>query len=246
MLSPKTGLSLDLISKNIDIFADVKSTSEIINFRESSFVKGFTTNPTLIKKGGATNYLDFVRESVDLVGDLNISIEVIADEFEEMYIQAIKLSKLSNKVFVKIPIYNSRHESSIPLIANLIKEGCPLNITALLTPKQIDNLASVVNSTSNLIVSIFAGRIADTGIDPIPTILHSTKVFSNYPNIKTLWASPREILNVIQAIDCNCDIITIIPEILNKFNLIGKDLDQYSLETVQMFYNDAVESKFTL
>jgi transaldolase len=177
MLSPKTGLSLDLISKNIDIFADVKSTSEIINFRESSFVKGFTTNPTLIKKGGATNYLDFVRESVDLVGDLNISIEVIADEFEEMYIQAIKLSKLSNKVFVKIPIYNSRHESSIPLIANLIKEGCPLNITALLTPKQIDNLASVVNSTSNLIVSIFAGRIADTGIDPIPTILHSTKVF---------------------------------------------------------------------
>jgi transaldolase len=239
-------LSSELISKKIDIYADVKNISEILKYRESNFIKGFTTNPTLIKKGGATNYLDFVQEAVNLVGELNISIEVIADEFEEMYTQAIKLSKLSNKVFVKIPIYNSRHESSIPLIGKLINEGCPLNITAILTPKQIDNLASVANSTSNLIVSIFAGRIADTGVDPIPTILYSTKIFNNYPNIKTLWASPREILNVFQAIDCNCEIITIVPEILSKMNLIGKNLDQYSLETVQMFYNDAIESKFRI
>ena len=246
MLTNNSKLTLDSLSRMIDIYADVKNLSEILRFRESNFIKGFTTNPTLIRKGGTSNYLDFIRDAVELVHDSNISIEVIADDFDQMYRQATELSQISNKIYVKIPIYNSKHESSIPLIKKLIQDGCPLNITAILTRQQIDDLASVANSSSSLIVSIFAGRIADTGIDPVPTIRHSVNIFSDNPSIKTLWASPREVLNILQAIECKCDIITAIPEILNKLNLIGKNLDEYSLETVKMFYNDALESKFVL
>jgi transaldolase len=241
-----SNLLIPSISKKIDLYADIKNLSEIIEFRELDFIKGFTTNPTLIKKGGSKNYLEFIVEAVKSIGDLNISIEVIADDFDQMYLQAKKLSLISSKIYVKIPIYNSKHQSSIPLIKRLIVEGCPINITAIFTLQQLEEIANVVQYSSEVIVSIFAGRIADTGIDPIPTMIHAVNLFKSFPKVKVLWASPREILNIIQAIECECDIITAIPEILNKLDLFGKDLDQYSLETVQMFYNDATDSKFSL
>ena len=246
MLKDNLLSKLESISNQIDIYADIKDQAEILKFRESKFIKGFTTNPTLVRKGGATNYLEFIKNAIDSVGDLNISIEVIADDFNEMYRQAHLLNKTSEKIFVKVPICNSRHETSIPLIKKLILDGIPLNVTAIMTVEQLNELVEVVSPSSNLIVSIFAGRIADTGIDPVPIVKNSVTLFKQYSKVRTLWASPREVLNIQQAIDCGCDIITAVPEILNKLNLIGKDLDKYSLETVQMFYNDAVESKYVL
>jgi transaldolase len=237
---------LEIIANQIDIYADIKNQSEILTFRDSKFIKGFTSNPTLIRKGGATNYLEFVQHAIKAIGDSTISIEVIADDFDEMYRQALLLNQISERIYVKIPIYNSRHKTSVPIIKKLILEGIPLNVTAIMTLEQLNNLFEVVGPSSDLILSIFAGRIADTGVDPIPFIKYSVELFQNHPTVRTLWASPREVFNIQQAIDCGCHIITAVPEILSKLDLIGKDLDKYSLETVQMFHNDAKESKYVL
>jgi transaldolase len=242
IISPK----LAQIASKIDIYADIKNKFEILQYKESSLIKGFTCNPTLIRKGGATDYLDFVYEAIENIGNLNISIEVIADDFDAMYRQAHVLHKISPQIYVKIPIYNTKRNSSIQTIKKLLQDGVPLNVTAVMTVQQLNNLCQVVTPTNNLIVSIFAGRIADTGINPMPIIKHSVDIFENYFNVRTLWASPRELLNIQQAIECGCNIITVVPEVLAKINLIGKDLDDYSLETVKMFYHDALESNYKL
>jgi transaldolase len=236
---------IEKVAKEIDIYADIQNVEQIQEYTKFSWVKGFTSNPTLVRKGGSKSYIDFIKLAVHATNNLPISIEVIADDFLEMERQAKFLHNISKNLIVKIPISNTKSESSIPLIKKLLTDGVPINVTAVFTSTQIKSIRQIVKYDSNCIVSVFAGRIADTGIDPVPAMKEYKNMFSDLPNVKLLWASPREILNLYHAIESNSDIITATPDILSKFSLLGKNLEDYSLETVQMFYNDARAANFS-
>jgi len=236
---------IEKVAKEIDIYADIQNVEQIQEYTKFSWVKGFTSNPTLVRKGGSKSYIDFIKLAVHATNNLPISIEVIADDFLEMERQAKFLHNISKNLIVKIPISNTKSESSIPLIKKLLTDGVPINVTAVFTSTQIKSIRQIVKYDSNCIVSVFAGRIADTGIDPVPAMKEYKNMFSDLPNVKLLWASPREILNLYHAIESHSDIITATPDILSKFSLLGKNLEDYSLETVQMFYNDARAANFS-
>jgi transaldolase len=229
---------------NIDVFVDVMNLDQITEYISESWIKGVTTNPTLIKKGGALNYLDFAKNAAEMCDEVQISLEVIADDMEEMYRQALILSSLRKNIFVKIPITNTQSQYTDLLIEKLIAKGVRINVTAIMTEAQVDLILKSLISRGELILSVFAGRIADTGVDPIPLMKRIKEKISGRPEIKLLWASPREILNVIQADEIGCDIITATPEILQKMNLIGKNLTEFSLETVKMFRKDALDAGY--
>jgi transaldolase len=215
---------------------------------KSPRISGFTTNPTLMRKAGITNYQEFALEVLKFIPDRPISFEVFADEFPEMHRQALLISKWSKNVYVKVPITNTRGESAIPLLQELTHAGVKLNVTALCTLEQVKATAEVLRGGAPSVVSVFAGRIADTGVDPVPLMANALKLCKNLggDQVELLWASPRELLNIVQADQVGCDIITVTPDLLKKLELIGKDLGQYSLETVQMFYNDAAAAGYTL
>jgi transaldolase len=232
---------------NIKIFADGAEISQIKEAYSEGLVDGFTTNPTLMRKAGITNYLDFATEVLAEIKEMPISFEVFSDDFDEMYVQAKKLAALGENVYVKIPITNTKGEFSADLFKRLDQEGIQMNITAVFSITQIKNLLKLLNSENSHIISVFAGRVADTGEDPVllmKTALELIKYHS--PSLELLWASPREVLNVYQADQIGCDIITITPDLINKLKLRGKDIDDYSLETVKMFYRDAQEAGYTL
>ncbi|HEX7707373.1 MAG TPA: transaldolase, partial [Thermoanaerobaculia bacterium] len=212
----------------------------------SGIVAGFTTNPTLMRKSGIANFEAFAREALESVGALPISFEVFADEFDEMERQARLIATWGDAVFVKIPITNTRGESSIPLIARLSAAGVQLNITAILTLEQVREVVDAIDSEVPAIVSVFAGRIADTGRDPVPLMREAAGIVARKPKAQLLWASPRELLNIFQADECGCHIITVTPELLKKLAMVGKPLDELSLDTVKMFYNDAKAAGYTL
>ena len=222
----------------IKIFADGANVEEMIKAYKEGFVKGFTTNPTLMKKNGIKNYEKFAKEVLNEIVDLPISFEVFSDDFESMEKEARIISSWGKNVFVKIPITNTRKESSVPLIKKLSHDGLMLNITAMLTIEQVENVAENINPGSKTIVSVFAGRIADTGRDPIPYMKKSSEILKDNANAELLWASPRELLNIFHAEECNCDIITVTNDILKKLSMLNKDLEELSLDTVKMFYND--------
>tara|TARA_A100000164_G_scaffold280709_1_gene253049 strand:+ start:162 stop:884 length:723 start_codon:yes stop_codon:yes gene_type:complete len=230
----------------IKIYSDGADAQEIIKMDSENFVDGFTTNPTLMKTSGITDYLAFAKEVLSGVKEKSISFEVFSDELDDMYRQAIILRDLGDNVWVKIPISNTKGEYTYPLIKKLSNEGVKLNITAIFTKEQIKQVYSSLNPEINSIISIFAGRIANAGIDPEETMLYATDLASGDKNIETLWASSREVFNIIQAERCGTDIITLTPGLIKGMKDLGKDLDQYSLETVKMFYDDAQESGFTL
>jgi len=230
----------------IKIFCDGAKKEDFISLGKLPYIKGFTTNPTLMKKAGVTNYEKFVDEILPIVGDKPISLEVISDDFPEMKRQALKLSSLGENVYVKIPIMNTKAEPSIRLISELIKQGVQLNITAIMTLGQVQDLSEVLISGVPTVVSVFAGRIADTGVDPIVFMKKAHSVLKSKKGAELLWASPRELLNIFQAEETGCDIITVLPEILNKIRLVGYDLHKFSVDTVKMFYNDAVSSGLEL
>ena len=234
-------------SKNfkIKIFADGADLNHIISLNENDKISGFTTNPTLMRKAGVDNYKNFSLDVLSHVKKKPISFEVFSDDFEQMYKQAKIISSWSENVNVKIPISNSQGKSSIELIKKLHNENIKLNITAVFTLEQIKSLSKVLIKDTYSIVSVFAGRIADTGIDPVPIMKKAKSILSN-PNINLLWASPREILNFVQAEDCMVDIITLTPDLINKIDNLGKSLSEFSLETVNMFYQDAKSSRFVL
>lgn len=230
---------------NIKIYADGADFKSIKKLANNDLISGFTTNPTLMRKSGVTDYKKFALNVLKVVEKKPISFEIFADEFDQMYNQAITISKWSENVNVKIPITNTKGQSSIDLIRDLSKLGVKLNITAVFTMKQIEDLSDALNLNTYSIVSVFAGRIADTGVDPIP-MMKQAKSILNKSNIDLLWASPREILNIFQAEECGTDIITLTIDMLNKLENIGKSLNEFSLETVQMFYNDAKLSSYKL
>jgi len=229
----------------IEIYADGSDLNEIISiYRNNKWVSGFTTNPTLMKKANVTNYKEFVKNVTDKIKDLPISFEVFADEIDEMEKQAKLLSSYGSNIYVKIPVTNTKEQSTKYLIQKLLNENIKVNITAVFTKEQIDELIPFMLSETNVILSIFAGRIADTGVDPKPIMKYALDKVSK--NVKVLWASPREVYNMYEADRLGCHIITVTSDILCKLKLENKNLSAYSLETVKMFYDDAKSSGYEL
>jgi transaldolase len=230
----------------IDVYTDAIGIEQINEFAAKPWVKGFTTNPTLVRKSGASSYLDFAKSAVIATNGKPISLEVISDDLEEMYRQAHVLNEIGENIDVKIPITNTKKESTLLLVERLLKEGLSVNVTAIMTIKQVRELKTILQKDSRIIISIFAGRIADTGVNPELVMLDSINLVRDFPYAKVLWASPREVFNIIQAQKIGCHIITATTDLLKKVELFGKDLELYSLETVKMFYDDAKSAGYTL
>ncbi len=231
---------------NVKIFADGADVEGILGLADDPRIDGFTTNPTLMRKSGITEYEGFARKVLDHIIDQPISFEVFSDEFLEMARQARRIASWASNVVVKIPVMNTRGERSTELIRELAEEGLRLNVTALLAPSQVEEVATALLGCSGAIVSVFAGRVADTGRDPIPIMRQCLALLEATPQIELLWASPREILNVYQADAIGCHIITVTHDLLSKLSLHDKDLAEYSLETVQMFHSDAQSAGYLL
>jgi transaldolase len=231
----------------IKIFADGADLQGIAELYRKPYIQGLTTNPTLMRKAGVTDYETFARAVLKEVKSKPISFEVFSDDFPEMRRQALKMRDWQDNVYVKIPITNTSGELSTPLIQQLTGEGVKLNITALLTPRQVQAVAAALDPSVPAVVSVFAGRIADTGVDPLPIMKEALEILRGLPKAELLWASVREVLNVFQAAACCCHIVTVPHDILKKLvELGGKDLDDLSLDTVCMFHQDAVAAGFKL
>ena len=236
-----------LESLDVKIFADGADLEGMISLYRNPLIKGLTTNPTLMRKAGILDYESFAKDALAFIKDKPISFEVFSDEFSEMKRQALKIRDWQQNVYVKIPITNSRSQSSIPLIKELVRERVQLNVTAILTLKQVRDVAGALLPDVPAVVSVFAGRIADTGRDPVPVMAASKVLLEDLPKAELLWASVREVLNVVQANDCGCDIVTVPHDILNKaLKLVGTDLEALSLDTVRMFAEDADRAGFKL
>ena len=230
----------------IKLFADGCDFQNIINYNKKKFIKGFTTNPSLMRLSGVKNYEKFAKKILKIVKIKPISFEVFSDELQEMYRQAKIISSWGRNVYVKIPITNTKKVSTNKIVYKLCNEGIKINITAIFTKKQLLKLYKSINKDSKIIISIFAGRIADTGRDPKDIIKYAIKLFNKFKNVEILWASTREIFNIIEAEKVGCNIITITSDILKKINLINHNLEKYSAATVKDFYNDALKSKFKI
>ena len=231
---------------NIKIYSDGANVEEMVHADKNNLVDGFTTNPTLMAKAGITNYLEFAKQVLSSIKEKSISFEVFSDEIDEMYNQAIKLKNLGENVYVKIPVSNTKGEYTYDLINSLSNEGVKLNVTALFTKEHIDKVYDSLNKNTQSIISIFAGRIANAGIDPEPTMKYASSLVAENDYTETLWASSREVFNIIQAERTGTDIITLAPNILSGMKDLGRDLDDFSLDTVKMFYKDATEAGFSL
>lgn len=230
----------------IKIYSDGANIRDMIEADKNNSVDGFTTNPTLMAKAGITDYIGFAKEALNSIKDKSISFEVFSDDIGEMYEQAIILRDLGDNVYVKIPITNTKQEYTYELINKLSFEGVKLNVTALFTRDHIDNVYKNLNKNTPAIISIFAGRIANAGIDPEPTMKYAVELTQDAELIEILWASSREVFNIIQAERTGTHIITLAPNLLSGMKDLGKNLDDYSLDTVKMFYKDAVEAGFKI
>ncbi len=229
----------------IKIFADGANVTEMKKVYSEGIVRGFTTNPTLMKKDGVKDYVSFAKDVLSEIKTMPISFEVFTDDFESMERQAREIGSWGDNVFIKIPVTNTKGEPSYELIKKLSDDGMKLNVTAILTLEQIENVAKSINAETPAIVSLFAGRIADTGRDPIPYIKESLKILKSNANAELLWASSRELLNIFQAEECGCHIITVTNDLLKKLQMVNKDLKELSLDTVKMFYNDASSAGYS-
>lgn len=231
----------------IHLYADGADKTGILDLYAKPYIKGLTTNPTLMKKAGIKDYEAFARDILQIVTAKPISLEVFADDFSEMKRQALMIAGWGRNVYVKIPITNTRREPALPLIRELSHQGVQLNITAILTLEQVRDVAGALDPKVPAVVSIFAGRIADTGVDPMPIMRTSRKILASQPKAELLWASVREVLNIVQAEQCGCHIVTVQHDILAKAaKLLGMDLDELSLDTVKMFANDAASAGYKL
>lgn len=229
----------------VKIFADGADKAGMLEMNNNPLIKGLTTNPTLMKKAGITDYSSFAKEILEHIKDKPISFEVFADEFEEMERQANIIATWGKNVNVKIPITNSKGVSCLPLVKNLASK-VKLNITAMMTLEQVQEVTPTLAAGAGGYVSVFAGRVADTGVDPLPLMQKTMDYLKDYPNVELIWASPREVLNVIQANDIGCHIITVTNDVIKKLSGLGKNLNEFSLETVQMFYNDAQAAGYNI
>lgn len=230
----------------VKLFADGADRATMIELYRNPLIQGFTTNPTLMRKAGITDYKGFALDILQSIPDRPISFEVFADEFDEMEVQAKKIATWGENVYVKIPVTNTRREPALDLISKLTHGGVKLNVTALLTLDQVQEVAGALAGGAPACISVFAGRIADTGRDPVPLMAKAVEIVSGHPHMELIWASPRELLNIFQASQIGCHIITATSDILRKLPLVGKNLHDYSLETVQMFFEDAERAKFAV
>ena len=229
------------------IFADGADLETMVALAADPQISGFTTNPTLMRRSGVTDYAEFARKILETITTHPISFEVFADEPAEMIRQGRLIASWGDNVYVKIPITNTRRESAIPLVKELAASGVKLNVTAICTLEQVSAAAKALEGGAPSVVSVFAGRIADTGRDPVPLMASALELCrAAGKGVELLWASPRELLNIIQAAEVGCDIITVTPDLLKKLALVGKDLGEYSLETVQMFFKDAAAAGYVL
>jgi transaldolase len=231
----------------VKIFADGADKAGMLQLNANPLIQGLTTNPTLMRKAGLTDFEAFARDVLQSITVKPLSLEVFSDEFAEMKRQALKINGWGKNVYVKIPITNTRAESSVSLIKELAQDGVKLNVTALLTLGQVESVAAALNPHVAAVVSVFAGRIADTGVDPVGIMVKSKQILAGLPQAELLWASVREVLNIYQANDCGTDIVTVPHDILGKaIKMSGMDLTDLSLDTVKMFANDAKAAGFTL
>ncbi|MEP6988010.1 MAG: transaldolase [Chloroflexota bacterium] len=235
---------MDFSQLRIKIFADGADLASITKLAQNPLIKGFTTNPTLMRKAGISDYTGFAQAVLRLITDRPISFEVFSDEFEDMERQALIINSWAENVYVKIPITNTRAESAVPLIHKLSQQGLKLNITAMTTLDQVKAVGEAVRGGAPSFISVFAGRIADTGCDPLPMMSESLHILKSSPGAELLWASPRELLNIVQADAIGCPIITVTHDLLAKLGTLGKDLEAFSLDTVKMFYQDAQAAGF--
>ncbi|MGP0066213.1 MAG: transaldolase [Isosphaeraceae bacterium] len=235
-----------LADLKVKIFADGADRGSMLELYRNPIIKGFTTNPTLMRNAGINDYEAFARDILKAIPDRPISLEVFSDDFAEMESQARRIASWGENVYVKIPVTNTQGESAIPLVRALAKAGVKQNVTALMTLGQVRDVVGALGSGPSACVSVFAGRIADTGRDPIPMMAAAVELLRPFPQVELIWASPRELLNIMHADQVGCHIITVTPDVLKKLSLVGKDLDEYSLDTVKMFRNDAVKAGFRL
>jgi transaldolase len=244
-VAPKAGMKA-LASLNVEIFADGADKQGILEMYRNPWIRGFTTNPTLMRKAGISDYRAFAREILAVIADRPISFEVFADDAKEMERQAREITTWGPNVYVKIPITNTSGESMLPLVRRLSHNRVKVNVTAMMTTEQVAGVADAAAGGEPCYASVFAGRVADTGRDPLPIMRASLRELEKSPNVELLWASPRELLNIFEANEIGCHVITATNDILRKLELVGKDLDEYSLETVRMFRSDAVSAGYTL
>lgn len=230
----------------VKIFADGADKAGMLEMYAKPYIKGLTTNPTLMRKAGITDYRAFCKDILGSITDRPISFEVFSDDFDEMEKQALEIASWGDNVYVKIPVTNTRQETCYTLVERLAAKKVKLNVTALMTLPQVRDVVAALDPGVPSYVSVFAGRIADTGRDPVPVMTEAVEVLKAAPAAELIWASPRELLNIFQADDIGCHVITVTNDILKKLSLVGYDLDTYSLDTVKMFYNDAVAAGFKL
>lgn len=235
-----------LAALKVKIFADGADKAGMLEMYRLPHIKGFTTNPTLMRKAGISDYQAFALDILKCIPDRPLSFEVFSDDIAEMERQALKIKTWGPNVYVKIPISNSKGESCVSLVRRLSQAGVKLNVTAMLPLDQVRDVAAALAGGPSSFVSVFAGRVADTGHDPVPLMAAAVELLRPYPNQELIWASPRELLNIFQADAIGCHIITVTNDILKKLNLVGKDLHEYSLDTVKMFRNDALQAGYTL
>lgn len=236
----------DLASLKVKIFADGADKAGIVEIGKHPLIKGFTTNPTLMRKAGITDYEKFSREVLEIIGGRPISYEVFADDFAEMERQARLITTWGKNVYVKVPVTNTKREKATATVERLAKDGIKLNVTALMTLDQVREITAALKGGPESYISVFAGRVADTGVDPLPLMSEALKIMKDAPKAELIWASPRELLNIFHADSIGCHVITVTNDILAKLKLVGKDLSDYSLETVQMFFKDGQASGFKL
>lgn len=230
----------------VKIFADGADTDGIAQLAQNPLIQGFTTNPTLMRAAGVVDYELFARSALDSIGDRPISFEVFADDFDEMVRQARKVASWGEQIHVKIPVTNTRGESSAPVLRTLAADGIKLNVTALLTVDQVRAATACLEDAAPCFISVFAGRVADTGADPVPLMRAALDVLAPHAHLELIWASPREILNVVQADSIGCHVITVTHDMLRKLPLIGRHLEDVSLDTVRMFHRDALTAGYSL
>ena len=229
----------DISRLNVKIFADGADLNAMVEMAAKSHIAGLTTNPTLMRKAGISDYRAFARSAIELIPNKPISFEVFSDDFAEMERQALLMRSWGENVYVKVPVTNTRSEPAYDLIRRLAAAGVKQNVTALMTLQQVREVSAALGDSVPAYISVFAGRIADTGRDPLPVMTDAVRLIKPYVNQKLIWASPRELLNIFQADAVGCHIITVTSDVLKKLGLVGKDLSEYSLETVKMFYDDA-------
>lgn len=230
----------------IKIFADGANIDRIRLLSRVSYIKGFTTNPTLMRKSGINDYSEFAKLAIEAVGDKPISFEVFSDEHDEILRQALKISSWGSNVYVKVPICDTNGDLNLPIIRELTSRSVKVNVTAVMTLHQVESCTEVLDGSVPSFISIFAGRIADTGIDPVDIVVPALDRVKPFEKCEVIWASPREVLNLFQAQKIGCHVITVTDEILSKFSSIGHDLKVFSTETVKMFHRDAEESGFRI